>query len=102
MERYEIHITPRALKDLRQIAAYITGELQQPDTAREVVNKIEEGIQSLGKMPERFAKVKDRLLALRGIRKVQVGNYLIFYIIEEPAVHVIAILYERRDWHNIL
>ena len=104
MGSYNIHIPPRAEKDMRGIAAHITNELGQPDTARKIITALKEGISSLREMPERYAKVADKRLAKKGIRRLIVGNYLVFFTIDEPrrAVRIIGVLYGRRDWKNIL
>ena len=104
MEKYETQISLRAQKDMREIAAYITHELQQSESALNVVNSLAEVIASLEKMPERFALVADTRLARRGIRKLKVGSYLVFFIIDKQSqiVHILGVLYERRDWQHIL
>lgn len=50
-EPYRIVYSPQALEDLKDIYAYISEELQVPDTARNQVNRIREKIRSLDFMP---------------------------------------------------
>lgn len=104
MGSYNIYISQRAKSDMRGIAAYIANELQEPDTALKIVDELLGGITSLQEMPERYAKVNDKRLAGKGIRKLKIGNYLIFFTIDSPQrmLFVIGVLYERRDWQNIL
>lgn len=56
-EPYRIVYSPQALEDLKDIYAYISEELQVPDTARNQVNRIREKIRSLDFMPMRYASV---------------------------------------------
>ena len=104
MENYKALLSLRAHKDMLEIVTHITQDLQQPEAALKTVTDIAEGIASLSDMPKRFARVADRRPARKGIRKLKVGNYLVFFMIDEPnqIVHILGVLYERRDWRNIL
>ncbi|QAT39798.1 type II toxin-antitoxin system RelE/ParE family toxin [Clostridium sp. JN-9] len=104
MNRYNIQITEPAEKDLKEIAEYISKELLERETAKKVVSQIAKGINSLEDMPLRNALVADGRLANKGIRKIIVGNYVIFYSAaeEDKTVTIIRILYGRRDWINLL
>ncbi len=104
MSTYNIQITEPAEKDLYEIGSYISKELLEPETAKKVVSKIAKGINSLEDMPLRNALVSDDRLANKGIRKIIVDNYIVFYIVTENAntVTIIRILYSRRDWVNLL
>ena len=104
MGTYETHISQRAQSDIREIAAYIIRELQQPDAARRLVEALAEGIASLTQMPERFAVVADARLAGMGVRKMKVGHHLVFFSIDtqQRRVCILGILYERREWETTL
>ena len=104
MASYRTRIALRAQKDMRDIAAYIIRELLQPEAALSTIYRLSQGIASLAEMPERFALVSDDRLARRGIRKLGVDRYLIFFTIHEEnaEVNVLAVLHARRDWQNIL
>lgn len=104
MSPYNIQITEPAEKDLYEIGTYISKELLEPEIAKKVVSKIAVGISTLQDMPLRNALVNDNRLAQKGIRKIMVDNYIIFYIVSEKnkTVTIIRILYSRRDWINFL
>jgi toxin ParE1/3/4 len=55
-------------------------------------------------MPLRNALVADERLAYKGIRKIMVDNYIVFYIVteENKTVTIIRMLYGRRGWMNLL
>ncbi len=55
-------------------------------------------------MPTRHAVVADEELALQGIRKLIMNNYIVFYVVSEEnaTVTVVRILYGRRNWINLL
>lgn len=104
MYTYDIQITKPAEKDLYEIGAYISKELLERKTAKKVISKIAKGINSLEDMPLRNALVADERLSCRGIRKIIVDNYIVFYSVTEESktVTIIRILYGRRDWMNLL
>jgi addiction module RelE/StbE family toxin len=104
MSTYNIQITEPAERDLYEIGAYISKELLEPETAKKVVSKIAKGIASLEDIPLRNTLVADKRLSNKGIRKIIVDNYIVFYIVteEDKTVTIIRILYSRRDWMNIL
>lgn len=104
MSRYNIEITEPAENDLYEIGSYIAKELLEPDIAKKVVDKVGNAILSLEEIPMRNAVVADERLALQGIRKFIVDNYIVFYIVteEHKTVTIVRILYSRRDWINLI
>lgn len=104
MSKYNIQITEPAEKDLREIGVYISKELLEPETAKKVVSKIAKAVSSLEEMPLRNPLASDERLSHKGIRKVIVDNYIVFYIVtdETKTVTIVRILYGRRYWINLL
>lgn len=97
-------MTQPAVSDLKGISDYLAHELREPATARKLVSKIKEAVMSLREMPTRHALVADERLAIQGIRKFVVDNYIVFYVASEKqaTVTVVRILYGRRDWQSLL
>jgi toxin ParE1/3/4 len=104
MKSYKVLMTEPATGDLLATAQYIAKELKEPATAKKLVSKIREAVMSLSDMPSRHALVTDERLALLGIRKLPVENYIVFYVISETnmVVTVVRILYGRRGWEQLL
>ncbi len=104
MKSYKIEITERTITDIKDVASYIARELLEPKTAEKMLEKFEDGIASLVQMPSRNSLVRDEELAHKGIRRLFVDNYVIFYIIEEreSKVTVVRLLYGKRDWVNLI
>ena len=104
MSKYNIEITEPAENDLFEIGYYIAKELLEPIIARKIVDKIASAIIKLEEMPFRNALVADKRLALQGIRKIIIDNYIAFYIVSEElkTVTIIRILYGKREWNNLL
>ena len=85
------------------VTVLIERELQESETADNILNRIIEAIESLAHMPRRNVLLKDAGLMQRRIRREAVDNYLIFYTINDVdrRVHIVRILYNRRDWIHI-
>lgn len=102
-EPYRIVYSPQALEDLKDIYAYISEELQVPDTARNQVNRIREKIRSLDFMPKRYAIVDWEPWKSMKMHKIPVDNFIVFYIVDmnSMTVTVIRIVYGGRDIQGI-
>ena len=66
MDKYNVSLTSRALRDLDDIYVYIAQTLLVPETALGMVDKIEKEILSLEEMPYRFPERKTGAYANRG------------------------------------
>jgi toxin ParE1/3/4 len=65
---------------------------------------IREQILTLEQFPERYSLVELVSYAAKGIRKMPIENYTVFYLIHRKTctVHVIRVLYNRRQWINLI
>lgn len=104
MNKYSVEVTDTAQSDIKDIVLYISLELKNPLSAKRLLTKFRENILSLEEMPKRQNLVKDKFLSNRGIRKVLVDNYMIFYVVDDTnsKVTVIRTLYSRRDWKSLI
>ena len=106
MNKYniDIDITIPAERDLHEVGTYIANELLEPEIAIKTIDKISDYILKLEEMPYRNAIVKDKKLALHGIRKIFIDNYIVFYIISEETktVTIIRVLHSKRNWIDLL
>lgn len=104
MTEYKVIIELPAQRDLHGILSYITDTLKEPVIARRIYTSVKEQILTLRQMPLRHSVVQDQPYAVAGVRKLLVENYIVFYIANEEkcGVHVLRILYNRREWQDIL
>ena len=96
---YKVMLTEQAELDLRNIYEYIAFELLSPDNAAGQLDRLEENIIKLEMFPERFSAYEKEPWYSRGLRKISVDNYLVFYIsdIDKAIVTIIRVMYEGRD-----
>ena len=101
---FDVILETTASLDLYGILDYIKEVLKAPESAERVYWSIKDQVLSLDEMPYRFPLVREEPFASMGVRLMPVESYNAFYIIDEQKnnVHVFRILYNRREWQNIL
>lgn len=104
MEIYRVMIDDPAAADLDGIFDYIANDLKEPIIAERICNSIEKAARSLAQNPMRHAVVPDEPYASLGVRPLPVENYTVYYIVDEQtkAVHILRVLYNRREWQNLI
>ena len=103
-ERYTIRVTDQAQEQLREIAHYIAYELQAPETALRMLETLETAMNTLSLFPSRIALTEEEPWRSRGVRRMPVKNYLVYFWVDEEAkkVQVFGIIYGRRDQRHQL
>lgn len=103
-ERYCIRYTQIAKDDLKNIYRYIAKSLKEPQIAANLTKRIRDNIKELDFSPERFIRVDFEPWNSMNMRHFPVGNYEIYYIVdnEEKSVTVIRIFYGGRDIETML
>ncbi len=101
---YEVRLTLQAQRHLRDIAHYIHYVLMAPMAAEDTLNTLQKAMVSLELFPARYAFVKEEEWRNKGIRKLPVKNFLVYFWLNEADkyVQVIAIYYAKREQINSL
>ena len=101
---YFVRISDQAEKDLRSIFEYIAFELQSVQNAVGQLDRLETAIASLSEMPERWIRYDKEPWFSRGLRRMVVDNYLVFYIPDkgDRTVTIIRVMYGRMDVDRVL
>jgi toxin ParE1/3/4 len=97
MDRYRVSITDEALAEMEQIYRYIAEVLQSPGHAMAQYDRIAQMILTLDTFPQRFRLMETELERARGIRRLNVDNYAVFFVIRENQVIVTDVLYGASD-----
>ena len=99
MEAYEVLLSPKALRDLDAIYAYVAQTLLEEGTAAALIDALEAGIFSLEQLPYRCPERKVGAYANKGYRQLFVKNYTVIYRIEEAKkqVIIVTVVYSRRN-----
>lgn len=104
MSEWKVVLTPQFKQEFRDIYAYIAEVLLVPETAKKQVSRILEQIEKLNEMPNKFALVEKEPWRSRGLRKLVVDNYIVFYMQNERTNEVIVfhVFYGGRNIDNLL
>lgn len=96
---HHIEMTPEAESDLRRIYRHIAEEKGDPVAAFKLVDSIYAEIATLDEMPCRYPIWRNELWKSRSVRSLDVGNYHVFYLVEEvpPTVFALRVFYQGQD-----
>lgn len=104
MKRYNVTVTPEFRDDIRNIYSYISNELLEPASAKNVADRILKAVASLSELPLRYPLYEKEPWHSRGLRKMSVGNYVVFYLTNEETstVIVLHVFYAGRNIEKCL
>lgn len=99
MNSYEIIITPDAEEELYEIRDYIAVTLQAPGVALRYLRAIRAEIEKLSYMADSIAPEEKEPWHSRGVRKILVKNFFIYYRAEstQGKVYILSVIYSKRD-----
>lgn len=102
--KYQIAVLKQVENDMKEIIEYYRDMLKEPETAARIYEMIIQKFYSLETMPQRCRIVSEPPYAQMGIRRLLVGNYVIFYRVVEnrKTVYIHRVLHHRRQWQDIL
>lgn len=101
---YTVKTTKYAEAQLREIVSYVAFVLKERQTALRLLSKLETAMQSLDRMPNRVKLVDEEPWHSEGVRKLPVGNYVIFFWVDEKnsKVQITAVVYGKMEQHRVL
>lgn len=97
--KFEVELTEKADRDLRNIFLYIAVDLSAPENAEKQIKRLWDAILSLDELPERYRRYEDEPWYSRGMRVLPVDNFVILYIpyLEEKVVRIVTVMYGGRN-----
>lgn len=98
----KIKFSPDALSDLEQIKRYITLELCNEQAAIKVISNITKKIHILETFPLSGAQLSSIINIETNYRFLVCENYNVFYNFKNDIIYIIRILYNRRNFMEIL
>jgi len=96
---YNVEFSEQSNHDLDEIIRYISEELLSPQAAQKFFSAVNEKLILLQIFPYLYPLYHDDKLANERFHFVTIGNYLMFYLVDDDAttVSISRILYGRRD-----
>ena len=96
---YNVHISPEAVRDIREIYAYIAYDLEVENSAEQITAEIFAKIFAIKIFPEGYQIYEMEPWQSRNVRTVNARKYKIFYVVNNKTktVEVLRVLYARRN-----
>ncbi len=102
--KYDYVLTETAEADIDEALEYIAVDLSNPDAASSFADELEEKLDELCKAPKTGHPVGNEYLKRDDVRRILVGNFIVYYLIDEDNGHVVLlrVVYGKRDQNKIL
>ena len=101
---YKVSISEQAEQDLNDIYSYIYYELKSNVSADRISLRLRSVMEGLSLMPKKFHLYPIEPWFSRGVRSVPVGNYMVFYLVNDADAEVLItrIAYGKRNMKKVL
>jgi plasmid stabilization system protein ParE len=101
---YKLEYLPIAVRDMAEIAAYISHVLSNPAAAEKLAVEMTEAAERMTAFPYMYAVYASKKPLQNEYRKLLVQNYILFYCVDETSkiVTITRVLYARRDFDRHL
>ena len=101
---YKLEYLPVARQDLVEIVGYISKQLCNPAAAASMSAKFMEAGERIAQAPYGYPAYRPLRALQKEYRKGLVGNYLMFYWVDEATktVTVARVIYARRDYASLM
>ena len=104
MKKYIVEVSETAEQDLENIISYLRYDLAGDIIADKYKILFKQELRKLEDVAESMPILDERLTGHKNIRKVNVRNYIIFYIVDEETnkAFVVRIGHAFMDWEKYL
>ena len=99
---YTVVLSDQAKEDVAEIYSYILNVLKSEMNAKAVLNRLYSAMEELYYIAESYHLYPNEPWNSMGVHYFSVGNYSIFYVVENSVVTVIHVTYSRRDLNKVL
>jgi len=99
---YSYEFTPIAEQDLHDIFDYISLELDSPQAADRLIDRIQAAVEAVCDFPFSRPLLNDETLHDKGYRIIVVDNFNVFYIVKNQSIIIQRVLYGRRNYDALL
>ena len=72
------------------------------EAKQELIFKIRKEINNLKDNPKLYTIIDNNIIKELKIRKLIVDNYIIFFRIKNNCIQIVRIMYQKRNWINLL
>ena len=100
MDKHRVEYLPIAVADLDDIFIFVADN--SPQTAMELIDRIDASIAGLESFPEMGLIAKPPRLARKGYRVLIVDDYLVFYVVMDDIVEIRRIVSGKRNYAHLV
>lgn len=99
MDKYKIRLNVRAYRDLDEIFDYISKDLQSPENAKRLTDRLWQSLKKLDMFPQSHQERTVGAYAGKGYRQLLTDNYITIFRIDEikKVVTIVTIQYQGRS-----
>ena len=104
MKKWNVTVTPEFGDDIRGIHSCISNTLLEPTIAKNLIDRLLKAVGELSELPLRYPVYEKDPWQTRGLRKMSIGNYVVFYLTNEETstVIVLHVFYGGRNIEKCL
>ncbi|MDE6595919.1 MAG: type II toxin-antitoxin system RelE/ParE family toxin [Oscillospiraceae bacterium] len=102
MEKYELKILPLFEEDMLEAAEYISEVLKNPSAAERLIDETEKAIFKRLDSPMSFPPYKSKKHRDFTYYRIFVGNFTVFYVVNDNVMEVRRFIYSKRNIENII
>ena len=99
---YKYEFSPLAEHDLYEIFDYIALEMYSPKAADHLIDNVQSAVEKVCEFPFSRPLLTNKALQRKGYRLLVVENFNIFYLVKGKTVIIQRVLYNKRNFENIL
>lgn len=99
----KIEYSPQAVSDLDSITEYITLQLENPQAASSITEKIGHSVSLLKSLPNMGGLLSVKVGSIpEKYRYIISGNYIVIYFVDDETIKIVRIYDGRTNWINTL
>ena len=97
MKSYKLEFLSDFNDDLTHTITYISETLGNPQAATRFLNEVQTAIRKRLQMPLSFEPIHSKRDHQGAYYRIYVGNYVVYYIVEDDTMKVMRLVYGARD-----
>ena len=101
-KQYKLRVLPLFEYDLNEITDYITYRLRNPEAADRLIDAVEAAIYQRLPMAEAFEPYRGSVDRQPPYYWIEVGNFVVFYVVVDSVMEVRRILYKKRNMKKLI
>lgn len=101
-KKYTITYLPLFYKDMDKITKYIAKRLKNRIAADNLINEVIQKIEKRAYNPNGYEKYSSSTIRKNTYYRLYIKNYIVFYIVKNNIMEVRRILYNKRNFNNLI